>query len=109
MNLDRRVDCPKLYKIYRSLFSEIYKTFLLTKVKVDENGEDREVKMINIKNIRISMSALASQKRDFGVVDVARFLEKEANHKGRLIILHTSGTAVSDSTSTKGIYYQILA
>ena len=55
------------------------------------------------------MSALASQKRDFGVVDVARFLEKEANHKGRLIILHTSGTAVSDSTSTKGIYYQILA
>ena len=58
--------------------------------------------MIDIMTVRISLTSLEEENPQFGVVDIGRIIAAELNHPGKLFILHKSGTAVSDCTSTRG-------
>jgi len=84
-----------MLNIFSFRHSDVFKTYLLT--DLDENGE-----LIDITTVRINLSAMSDRNERFGIMDISLEIAKEIHHQGTLIILHKSGTAVSDSSATKG-------
>jgi len=60
--------------------------------------------MVDITTVRIKISNLGQA---FGILEIATEISTELNHNGTFIILHKSGTPVSDCSATRGKYFSL--
>ena len=58
--------------------------------------------MVDITTVGINISDLGVA---FGILEIATEISKEINHSGTFVILHKSGTPVSDCSATRGKYF----